>query len=163
VAEARQNRGLDQPGGARHGGGFFLSLKVTTREAGSNAFRARRFHFHDIYNAFTCTPLKRLRRTNKRRRTSAIDRLINWFLKRASRHSQAPKAAIDVDNQQLVLVGNGSRMSGIKGTKSSVPWAVVRRRFAQRGRNEGFMALLNNEHCTSIKSACCGNRKAYKN
>jgi transposase len=32
----------------------------------------------------------------------------------------------------------------------------MRRRFAQRGRNEGFMVLLNNEHCTSIKSACCG-------
>ena len=64
-----------------------------------------------------------------------------------------------------MLIGNGSRMSGIKGTVSSVPWAVVRRRFAQRGRNEGFMALLNNEHCTSIKSACCGvrNRKAYQN
>jgi hypothetical protein len=57
-------------------------------------------------------------------------------------------------------------MSGIKGTKSSIPWAELRRRFAQRARNEVFfMALLNNKRCTSIKSACCGvrNRKAYKN
>ncbi len=63
------------------------------------------------------------------------------------------------------MIGDGSCMSGIKGTKSSVPWAVLRRRLAQRARNEGFMAVLNNEHCTSIKSACCGvrNRKAYKN
>jgi hypothetical protein len=46
-----------------------------------------------------------------------------------------------------------------------VVWAVLRRRFALRAQNEGFMALLNNEQCTSIKSACCGvrNRKAYKN
>jgi hypothetical protein len=34
----------------------------------------------------------------------------------------------------------------------AVPWAELRRRFAQRGRNEGFVAVLNNEHCTSIKS-----------
>ena len=72
-----------------------------------------------------------------------------------------------IENQskgKLVLIGDGSRMSGIKGTKSSVPWAELRRRFAQRGRKEGLMAVLNNEHCTSIKSACCGvrNRKAYK-
>jgi hypothetical protein len=34
-------------------------------------------------------------------------------------------------------------MSGIKNTKSSVPWAVVRRRIAKRGRSEGFMPVLN--------------------
>ncbi len=101
----------------------------------------------------TRSPARRLR-DNKRRRASAIDRLINWFLGRASKHSQAPKAppVADQSDVKLVLIGNGSRMSGIKGTKRSVPWAVVRRRFAQRGRNEGFMALLNNEHCTSIKT-----------
>ncbi len=84
---------------------------------------------------------------------------------RASKHSQAPKAP-RIANQsdvKLVLIGDGSRMSCIKGTTSSVPWAAMRRRFAQRGRNEGFMVLLNNKHCTSIKSACCGvrSKKAY--
>jgi hypothetical protein len=47
---------------------------------GRDALRARRFHFLEIYNALTSKPLKRLRRTNKRRRASAIDRLTNWFL-----------------------------------------------------------------------------------
>jgi hypothetical protein len=167
VAEARQNHALDQPGGALHGGGFFMSMKAATAAAGALASRARRFHFLEIYKAFTSKPLKRLRRTNKRRRASAINQQINWFLGRASRHSHLSQAPL-VANQskvKLVLIGDGSRMSGIKGTKSSVPWAVLRRRFAQRARNEGFMALLNNEHCTSIKSAYCGvrNRKAYKN
>jgi hypothetical protein len=41
VAEARKNRALDQPGGALHGGGFFMSPKVATEEAGARAFRAR--------------------------------------------------------------------------------------------------------------------------
>ncbi len=163
----RQNSALDQPGGALHGGGFFMSLKVATREAGASAFRARRFHLSELYKAFTSPSLNRLRRTNKRRRASAMDRLINWFIGRASKHSQAPKAP-QIANQsdvKLVLIGDGSRMNGIKGTKSSVSWAEMRRRFAQRGRNEGFMVLLNDEHCTSIKSACCGvrNKKAYKN
>ena len=167
LAEARQNSALDLPGGALHGGGFFMSLKVATREAGASAFRARCFHFSELYKAFTSPSLNRLRRTNKLRRASAMDRLINWFIGRASEHSQAPKAP-QIANQsdvKLVLIGDGSRMSGIKGTKSSVPWAEMRRRFAQRGRNEDFMVLLNDEHCTSIKSACCGvrNKKAYKN
>jgi hypothetical protein len=123
VAEDRQNHALDQPGGALHGGGFFMSIKVATAAAGALAFRARGF--------------------------------------------QVPQAPL-VANQskvKLALIGDGSRMSGIKSTKSSVPWAEVRRRFAQRARNEGFMVLLNNEHCTSIKSACCGvrNKKACKN
>jgi transposase len=144
-----------------------MSLKVATPAAGASALRARRFHFREIYRAFTSKQLKRLRRTNQRRRQSAIDRLINWFLGRDNMHSELP-AAPEIANQskvKLVLIGDGSRMNGIKGTKSSVPWAEVRRRFAQRGRNEGFMAVLNNEHCTSIKSACCGvrNAMAYKN
>jgi hypothetical protein len=167
VAEARQNRALDQSGGALHGGGSVMSLKVATAAAAAGALRARRFHFLEIYKALTSKPLKRLRRTNKRRRASAIDRLINWFLGRDNKHTQLPAAPV-IENQsnvKLVLIGDGSRMNGIKGTKSSVPWAELRRRFAQRGRNEGLMAVLNNEHCTSTKSACCGvrNRKAYKN
>jgi hypothetical protein len=48
VAEARQNHALDQPGGALHGGGFFMSLKVATAAAGALAFRARRFHLLEI-------------------------------------------------------------------------------------------------------------------
>jgi hypothetical protein len=167
IAEARQNSALDQPGGALHGRGSAMSLKVATVAAAAGALRARRFHFSEIYKAFTSKQLKRLRRTNKRRRKSAIDRLINWFLGRDNMHSELP-AAPEIANQskvKLVLIGDGSRMNGIKGTKSSVPWAELRRRIAQRARNEGFVAVLNNEHCTSIKSACCGvrNKKAYKN
>jgi hypothetical protein len=125
------------------------------------------FYLSELYKSFTSKPLKRLVRTKKRRRASVMDRLMNWFVGRASEHSQAPKAP-QIANQsdvKLVLIGDGSRMSGIKGTTSSVPWAEVRRRFAQRGRNEGFMVLPNDEHCTSIKSACCGvrNIKAYDN
>jgi hypothetical protein len=93
--------------------------------------------------------------------------MMNWFVGRDKKYSQLPAAPV-IENQskvKLLLIGDGSRMNGIKGTKSSVPWAELRRRFAQRGRNEGFMAVLINEHCTSIKSACCGVRirKAYKN
>jgi hypothetical protein len=74
VAEARQNRALDQPVGALHGGGSVMSLKVATAAAAAGALRARRFHFLEIYKALTSKPLKRLRRTNKRRRALAIDR-----------------------------------------------------------------------------------------
>jgi hypothetical protein len=167
VAEARQNSAIDQPGGALHGGGLSRSLKVATEAAAAGALRARSFHWREIYKTFTSKQLQRLRRTNKRRRASAMDRLINWFMERDNKHSQLPQAP-PVANQakvKLVLIGNGSRMNGIKGTKSSVPWAELRRRFVERGRNEGFMVVSNNEHCTSIKCACCGSRtkKAYKN
>ncbi len=119
LADARQNHALDQPGGALHGGGFFMSLKVATAAAGRpRSARA----------CFTCSrstrpSLKRLRRTNKRRRASAIDRQINWFLGRVSRHSQLHQAPLVANHSKvkLVLIGDGSRMSGIKGTKSSVP------------------------------------------
>jgi hypothetical protein len=123
VAEARQNRALDQPGGALHGGGSVMSLKVATAAAAAGALRARRFHFVEIYKALTSKPLKRLRRTNKRRRASAIDRLINWFLGRDNKHSQLPAAPV-IANQskvKLVLIGDGSRMNGYQGHQELGP------------------------------------------
>ncbi len=83
------------------------------------AFRARVLHFDEIYEAFTSTKLKRLRRTNKRRRASYHDRIINWFLGRPGIKPPEQPEIADASPVKLVLIGDGSRLNGIKGTLSS--------------------------------------------
>jgi hypothetical protein len=102
-----------------------------------------------------------------------MDRLINWFMGRASKHSQAPKAP-QIANQsdvKLVLLGDGSRMSGIKGTKSSAPWprcaAALRSAAATRAswccsitstarRSRARAAVRNKKAAPDAEGLCTG-------
>ena len=56
---------------------------------------------------------------------------------------------------KFVAFGNGSRMSGIKGTSNGFPHKVIKRKARQRARNEGWHIVEVDEFNTSAKACCC--------
>jgi hypothetical protein len=56
---------------------------------------------------------------------------------------------------KLVVVGDGGRMSGLRGTTCSAPMAKIKRLAVRRARVEGWHFRVINEAYTSKRSCCC--------
>jgi hypothetical protein len=56
---------------------------------------------------------------------------------------------------KLAVLGDAGRMSGIKGTSSSVPLARIKRLAVRRSRAEGWHFRVVDESYTSKRSCCC--------
>jgi hypothetical protein len=56
---------------------------------------------------------------------------------------------------RLVVVGDGGRMSGLRGTTCSAPMAKIKRLAVRRARVEGWHFRVINEAYTSARSYCC--------
>ena len=59
------------------------------------------------------------------------------------------------DGAKLVVIGDGGRMSGIKGTSCGAPIAKIKRLARQRSNHEGWYIRLIDEAYTSCRSHCC--------
>ncbi|CAK9017995.1 Hypothetical protein SCF082_LOCUS13902 [Durusdinium trenchii] len=59
---------------------------------------------------------------------------------------------------KVVVIGDGSRMSGIRGTTCGVPNSKIKRKAVKVGKERGFFVKSADESYTSRRSWCCKGR-----
>ena len=121
-------------------------LKHASYEQIRLAVQLRLKHQLRLFEAFSAKQRLKLRFEARRAEQKTIDEIINRL--RGGSGSRTERA-------KLIVFGDASRMSGIKGTSASVPNRRIQRHAVRRGKNEGFFVKLENEFRTSKMSSCC--------
>ena len=111
-----------------------------------SAVQLRLRHQQRLHDAFSRKQRLKLRYEARIAEQKAIDQIVKRMRGNSGR--------VD-DKVKLIVFGDASRMSGIKGTSASVPNRRIQRHAVHRGKNEGFFVKLEKEFRTSKMSSCC--------
>jgi hypothetical protein len=116
----------------------WLKLKFEAKQAEQRAF------YHVIDNVFRGKNNKKNMKKKKK--------------KKRKKWTKTTKPKPECTNQpgaKLVVIGDGGRMSGIKGTTSSAPVAKIKRLAVKLARRQGWHFRTIDEAYTSKNSNCC--------
>ena len=116
-------------------------LKHVAYDAVKQAVKLRLKHQRRLHEVFS----KRQRLKLKFEARTAEQKTIDQIVKRMRGKKK----------MKLIVFGDASKMSGIRGTTMGAPNAKIKRHALSRGLNEGFAVKMEDEFRTSKMSSCC--------